>query len=116
MATAFLFFTACVSTKQSNYTFNHKKSAADLKADVVLLKKILEVNHPSLYWYTPKDSMDVYFANAINQISDSLTEVQFKNTVAAVISKIRCGIPVLDFLKIIRSNKKNIAFHNFLCT
>jgi hypothetical protein len=39
VATAFLFFTACVSTKQSNYTFNHKKSAADLKADVGLLKK-----------------------------------------------------------------------------
>ena len=60
----FLFFTACVSTKQSNYTFNHKKSAADLKADVVLLKKILEANHPSLYWYTPKDSVDIAFQDA----------------------------------------------------
>ena len=109
----FLFFTACVSTKQSNYTFNHKKSAADLKADVGLLKKILEVNHPSLYWYTPKDSMDVYFANAINQISDSLTEVQFKNTVAAVISKIRCGHTSVRFSEDYTKQQKEHRFPQF---
>jgi hypothetical protein len=93
----FLFFTACVSTKQSNYTFNHKKSAESLKADVVLLKKILEANHPSLYWHTSKDSLDTYFNKAINSITDSLTEVEFRNTVAAVVAQIKCGHTTVRF-------------------
>ena len=68
-----------------------KRSAVVLREDLSLLQKILEANHPSLYWYTPKDSMDAYFASAINSITDSLNEVQFKNKVARVVSKIRCG-------------------------
>ncbi len=92
-------FASCVSSRQIGYTFNQKYSAAELKEDVVLLKKILEANHPSLYWYTPKDSMDYYFANAINSIKDSLTEIQFRNTVSSVISKIRCGHTSVRFSK-----------------
>lgn len=87
----FIFLIACVSSKQSNYIFNNKKSAAALKEDVVLLKKILEANHPSLYWYTPKDSIDFYFNETSNSIKDSLTEVEFRNKVSAAVSKIRCG-------------------------
>lgn len=93
----FVFFTNCVSTKQANYTFNHKKSAESLRADVVLLKKILEANHPSLYWHTSKDSLDVYFNKAINSITDSLTEVEFRNTVAAVVAQIKCGHTTVRF-------------------
>lgn len=70
-----------------------------LKEDFVLLKKILEANHPSLYWYTPKDSIDACFESAINSITDSLNEVQFKNKVAWVISKIRCGHTSVRFSK-----------------
>jgi len=84
-------FSSCVSSRQPGYTFNRKYAPDELKADVVLLRKILEANHPSLYWYTPKDSMDYYFDNAINSINDSLTEVAFRNKVASCISKIRCG-------------------------
>lgn len=93
----FLCFVACVSTKQTNYTFNHKKSAESLKADFVLLKKILEANHPSLYWHTSKDSLDAYFDSAINSITDSLTEVEFRNKVAAVVSQIKCGHTTVRF-------------------
>jgi len=91
--------TSCVSSRQSNYTFNQKYGAEDLKEDIVLLKKILEANHPSLYWYTPKDSMDGYFHNAISSINDSLTEIHFRNKVASVISKIRCGHTSVRFSK-----------------
>ncbi len=70
-----------------------------LKEDFLLLKKILEANHPSLYWYTPKDSIDACFESAINSITDSLNEVQFKNKVAWVISKIRCGHTSVRFSK-----------------
>ncbi len=70
-----------------------------LREDIALLKKILEANHPSLYWYTPKDSIDLYFQNAINSITDSLDEVQFKNKIAEVISIIRCGHTSVRFSK-----------------
>ena len=82
---------ACTSSKISNYQFNQKTAAAPLQQDITILKQILEANHPSLYWYTSKDSIDAYFNNAINSIKDSLSEVAFRNKVAAVISKIRCG-------------------------
>lgn len=68
-----------------------KKGAAELRSDLELLQKILEANHPSLYWYTPKDSIDYFFRNAIEGIHDSLDEVQFRTRVAWVVSKIRCG-------------------------
>jgi len=90
---------SCTSAKIPNYHFNQKTAAPQLKEDVVLLQKILEANHPSLYWYTPKDSIDAAFDNAINSITDSLTEVEFRNKVAVVISKIRCGHTSVRFSK-----------------
>jgi hypothetical protein len=70
-----------------------------LRDDLGLLQKILEANHPSLYWYTPKDSMDLFFAEAINSIQDSMDEVAFKNKVSYVVSKIRCGHTTVRFSK-----------------
>ncbi|MBC7721237.1 MAG: peptidase S41 [Pedobacter sp.] len=90
---------SCISAKISNYQFNQKTAAPQLQADVVLLKKILEANHPSLYWYTPKDSIDAAFSQAINSIQDSLTEVAFRNKVAYVVNKIRCGHTAVRFSK-----------------
>ena len=86
-----ILFSSCISYHKSNYTFNQKYSAAELKEDFLLLKKILEVNHPSLYWFTPKDSVEYYFTITINSITDSLTEAQCRNKIAFVLSKIRCG-------------------------
>jgi hypothetical protein len=76
-----------------------KKAAGPLQEDLQLLQKILEANHPSLYWYTPKDSIDLYFKTAINSITDSMDEVQFRNKVASVISTIRCGHTSVRFSK-----------------
>ena len=88
-----------------------------LKSDAILLKKILEANHPSLYWYTPKDSIDYYFNNAINSMDDSLTELQFKNKIAWAVSKIRCGHTSVrsskSYIKYFSRNKE-IQFPLFL--
>ncbi len=92
-------FSSCVTTSIKNYQFNQKQSANKLKEDVVLLKKILEANHPSLYWHTPKDTIDVYFNKAINNIQDSLNETDFRNVVAEVVSKIKCGHTSVRFSK-----------------
>ena len=94
----FLIITCSAFAQAKTYALP-KKSATALKEDLVLLQKILEANHPSLYWYTPKDSMDMYFKQSINSITDSLDEVQFKNKVAWVVSKIRCGHTNVRFSK-----------------
>jgi len=92
-------FASCAATRTANYQFNQKYPADKLKADAILLKKILEANHPSLYWYTTKDSLDNRFNTAINSITDSLTELQFRNTIAYAISGIHCGHTSVRFSK-----------------
>lgn len=68
-----------------------KQPASLLREDLQLLKKILEANHPSLYWYTPQQTLDSFFSVAMDQVKDSMNEVSFRNTVAAYVSKIQCG-------------------------
>ena len=55
-----------------------------------------------MFWYTPKDSVDYYFKETQASLTDSLTELQFKNKIAWVITKIRCGHTVVR-------NSKNFA-------
>ena len=92
----FLQFTVSAQVKITRLP---KKDAASLREDISLLQKILEASHPSLYWYTPKDSMNALFAESINSITDSLDEVQFKNKVAKLVSRIRCGHTTVLFSK-----------------
>ena len=94
-----LVFTSCVSINKSSYTPAQKLPADVLQQDVRLLKAILEENHPGLYWYTPKDSIDFYFNNTLASITDSLTELQFRNKVSWTINKIRCGHTQVRFSK-----------------
>lgn len=82
---------SCVVTKNRHYTFNQRYSATAVKKDIALLKKILEANHPALYWYTPKDSINYYFDSISNSITDSLTEIQAKNKIAFAVATIKCG-------------------------
>ncbi|MEN9686277.1 MAG: hypothetical protein RLZZ28_2063 [Bacteroidota bacterium] len=107
----FLLAFSCLSaTAQPGRIDLPRKSPEILREDFILLKKILEANHPSLYWYTPKDSMDGYFSHAIESITDSLNEIEFKNKVSQVISKIRCGHTTVFFSK---AYTKNIAKYRY---
>jgi len=94
-------FLICVAVgvAQKNAPPLTKMAPELLREDLLLLKHILEANHPSLYWYTPKDSIDAYFETALSSLTDSLNEVQFKNKVAYIISKIRCGHTTVRFSK-----------------
>ena len=94
-----IFLSSCIATKNKNYTFNQKYSAAKVKEDIVLLKKILEANHPSLYWYTTKDSIDYFFTETLANITDSLSEIQAKNKIAFIVSNIKCGHTSVRFSK-----------------
>src|SRR5215813_10892106 len=86
-----ILITSCREVKYASYTPQIKLAPDKLKADLVLLKKIIEANHPSLYWYTPKDSVDLYFNETLQSINDSLTEFQFRKKVSWFIAKLRCG-------------------------
>lgn len=73
------------------YSPTKKFSPKELEEDYSLFRAALEDAHPSLYWYTPKDSMDFYFDVGKSKLNDSLTESGFRYVMAYVISKIRCG-------------------------
>ena len=83
------FFSCSVSR---NYNPDKKYSKESLQQDYSLLRNILEKKHPSLYWYTPKDSMNYYFDAGYNAITDSMTELQFGwKILAPLTAAIHCG-------------------------
>ena len=86
-----LLLTNC-SVERKNYIPGKKYPYKQLEQDYSLLRKILEKNHPALYWYTSKDSMDMYFSQYHQAIEDSMTELQFGwKVLAPLTNKIHCG-------------------------
>ncbi len=75
-----------------DYNPNKKYSKETLQKDYSFLRNVLEKKHPSLYWYTPKDSMDYYFDEGYKAIADSMTELQFGwKILAPLTATIHCG-------------------------
>ncbi len=68
-----------------------KMAPRQMRSDMDLLKKILEANHPSLNWYTSKDSLDQLFNDVYSSLNDSLTELHFRNKLSAWVTAIKCG-------------------------
>jgi hypothetical protein len=84
-------FSSCSSSNKS-YNPDKRYTRQELQQDYSLLRNILEKKHPSLYWYTPKDSMDYYFDTYYQNIEDSMTEQQFGwKVLAPLTNKIHCG-------------------------
>ncbi len=80
------------SCSSSQFVPGKKYTPQELRSDYVLLRGILETQHPSLYWYTGKDSMDAYFDLFYSVIKDSMTEQQFAwKVLAPLVDKIHCG-------------------------
>ncbi len=78
-------------TVSKSYSPSKKFSPQQLQDDYRLFRASLEDAHPSLYWYTTKDSLDAFFEVGRNKLNDSLTEPQFRAVLSYVISKIHCG-------------------------
>ena len=90
---AFLFLavmTGC-GVSMSSFSPTKRYSPEELHSDYTLYKAILEKHHPSLYWYTPKDSMDFYFYDGQKRLKDSMTEAEFRRVLGYVTAKIKCG-------------------------
>ncbi len=90
------FSTSCSS---SRFVADKKYSPEQLKKDFAIFRGALEESHPSLYWFTPKDSMDAEFREAYDQLNDSLTERQFRTRLLKVAAAIRCGHTAVNFSK-----------------
>jgi hypothetical protein len=85
-----LLFSSCAVSKNS-YNPNKKFSPEQLQQDYELFRNILEETHPSLYWFTPKDSVDHYFEVGASRLKDSLPEYKFRSVLSYVVAQIRCG-------------------------
>lgn len=84
------------ATAFSSYAQQAKKqlpkfSFQQLQTDANLLKKILEANHPSLYWHTAKEILDSSFNTMLANLTDSLNELEFKNRISTWVTLIKCG-------------------------
>lgn len=89
---------SCTATRPG-YNPTKKMPGEVLQKDYTLFRKILEEGHPSLYWYTPKDSLDYYFTLTQSGIKDSMTEPEFKVLLSYMISKINCGHTAVRYSK-----------------
>lgn len=81
------------SCRVSKPAFNpdQKYAPAALRKDYQLFRHILEDLHPSLYWYTSRDSMNYFFDKGYARLTDSMTEPQFRTVLSYVIAKVDCG-------------------------
>lgn len=91
VATLLLACTSCNVAKNASFNPEKKYGSQHMQQDFSILRKVLESNHPGLYWYATKDSVDRYFAQTLSSLTDSLTEQQFRNRVSWAINKIHCG-------------------------
>src|SRR5258705_13946944 len=87
---AAFFFMSC-SAGKSVVGPSKKYPLAKIQKDYSIFQHILEEYHPSLYWYTPKDSMDYFFSRGYSQLKDSMTEVAFRRVLSFVVTGINCG-------------------------
>jgi hypothetical protein len=88
-----IFSVILFSCGTSNKGFNpdRKFSPGELQKDYRVFRGTLEAWHPSLYWYTGRDSMNYYFDEGYAALRDSMTEPQFRRVLSYVIARVRCG-------------------------
>src|SRR5690349_12945449 len=99
---AFLIVITClIGCAASRQTFDpqHKYSKKQLEQDYRVFRGVLEESHPSLYWFTSRDSMDYFFDDGFRHITDSMTEMQFRNVLSYVVSKVHCGHTAVKYSK-----------------
>lgn len=107
---AIILLQACSSSK---YLPQQKIPPQQLQKDVVVLRKVLEQNHPGLYWYSSKATIDSAFTVLYAATHDSLTELTFHNKIAQTVSTIQCGHTAVRFSKSYIHNLMNNRFPMF---
>lgn len=111
---AFAAYLLCVSCSNKMYTPLKKYSPDELRDDFDLMRNVMEDYHPSLYWYTEKDSIDRIFDHYRNAIKDSMNEQQFGFSVLApVTTSIKCGHTSFNYSKKYNKALKGIRLPQF---
>ena len=85
----FCFLVGCASSRPFDPA--RKIPKEQLQKDFQVFRHVLEEGHPSLYWYTSKDSMDHFFDLGYARITGPMTEPAFRMLLSYVISKMNCG-------------------------
>ena len=80
-AVLFLLVLASSCAVSKNFNPATKYAPEVLQKDYTVFENILEHEHPGLYWYTSKDSMDAAFAEGRRRLQDSLTETGFRTVI-----------------------------------
>src|ERR1700743_1741039 len=78
-------------TSRDDFRPDRKYSPQELQQDYGICRGTLEAWHPSLYWYTSRDSMNRYFDEGYAALKDSMTEPQFRKVLSKVIAQVDCG-------------------------
>lgn len=86
----FIIFTPIFAQNPSPYHPENVFSPAQIGKDAALLQDILYQFHPSIFRYTPKDSVDIFFDRLKNN-SNFLNERQFRTLLREAVAKVRCG-------------------------
>lgn len=75
----------------SSFSPSRNYSLQQVQRDYTVYETLLKEHHPSIYWYTSRDSMEYYFNWGRNHLKDSMTEPEFRILLSYVTSKINCG-------------------------
>ncbi len=98
----------------NSYQPGKKFPKSILIKEVNLLRETLEANHPSLYWYSSKDSIDAAFKYYTSRIEDSMTEHRYAwQILTPIIASIRCGHTSLSYSKGYGNWAKGKVFSSF---
>ncbi|TAD85256.1 MAG: hypothetical protein EAY75_11630 [Bacteroidetes bacterium] len=75
----------------STYKPEKKYAPAALRTDWKVLRQTYERCHPSLFWYSSQATIDSAFDALETTLTDSMTELAFKQRLAQTIALIHCG-------------------------
>jgi hypothetical protein len=104
---------SCTSTYK-NFNPQKKFGVNQLQQDFTLARNVLEKIHPTLYWYLPKDSMDMYFNAGYKYLKDSMTEQEFNwKIMAPIVHQIHCGHTSIRLSEGYEKWAKNKVFASF---
>jgi C-terminal processing protease CtpA/Prc len=80
-----------MSVKGSFAQSDKKYSIESLRQDFSILRGALEHSHPGIYWYHSKAEMDNSFDAAYQSLDHEMTELEYFQIIAPIISGIGCG-------------------------
>lgn len=100
---AFFLLSSCSSSMNASSV--NKFSAEEVKEDLHVFETTYKEAHPSLYWYTSRDSVNGFFDLATRSVKDSMTEPEIYRLIAYTLSPIHCGHSSVKYSK--RTSQRN---------